>query len=93
MSSRISIDELTERLPDILDQVRERGERFVVERDGVALATLAPPDIELGKAQSFQELAARLAELPWPDDEFADDLEAVQAEMNRQPLKIPEWPS
>ena len=91
MTSRIRLAELTERLPDILERVRDRGEPVVVERDGQPLVTIAPP--EVGPARSFQELAARLADLPWPDDEFADDLEAAQAEMNRQPLRIPEWPS
>lgn len=37
------------------------------------------------------ELAARLREIPSPDDKFADDLEAIQAS---QPLAgKPEWPS
>ena len=90
----ISVDELAERLPDILERVRDRGEHIVVERDGVPLATLAPPaPPEVGPAQSFRELAARLADLSWPDDEFANDVEAAQADMNRQPLTVPEWPS
>ena len=91
MSNRISVDELTERLPDILDQVRERGEHIVIERDGVPLATLAPP--EPGKARNWKEFVERLAAGPQPDDEFADDLEAIQAEANRAPLQTPEWPS
>jgi antitoxin (DNA-binding transcriptional repressor) of toxin-antitoxin stability system len=91
MTHRLSTTELVERLPDLLARVQDRGERFVIERDGEPIATLAPPDAPRGI--TLGELAERLADLEWPDDGFADDLEEIQAEMNRQPLKIPEWPS
>jgi antitoxin (DNA-binding transcriptional repressor) of toxin-antitoxin stability system len=90
MPTRITLAELTEHLPDIILRVHEGGERIVVERDGTPLVTISP--LEPGPARSFDELAARLAHVPWPDDEFADDLEAAQTEMNRAPLQAPEWP-
>ena len=91
MSNRLSTTELVDRLPDILARVRDRGEHFVIERDGEPVATLAPPAASRGI--TLRELAERLADLDWPDDGFADDLEAIQAEMNRQRVEPPEWPS
>ncbi|MGH2531359.1 MAG: hypothetical protein ACRDJW_03530 [Thermomicrobiales bacterium] len=89
MAHRISTDELAERLVDILEIVHRQGERFVVERDGKPLVTLSPahgdPDV------SWSEFIARLADLPRPDDTFADDLEEIQATMNRQRVELPEW--
>jgi hypothetical protein len=91
MTRRISTSELEERLPDILEMIHRRGERFVIERDGEPLATLAPPNNE--SAITWNEFIARLAEIPGPDDQFADDLEDVQVTMNRQEIEPPEWPS
>ncbi len=90
MTARITMTELAERLPEILERVRDRGERFLVEQDGAPAATLGPP--EPGPARTMQELAERLAGIPWPDEDFADDLEAIHEAMNR-PVTPPEWPS
>lgn len=91
MTSRITLAELAERLPDVLERVRTNGESIVVEGDGMALATIAPPPV--AKARSWRELVEQLAELPRPDDKFADDLEEARAIMNRTPAEPPEWPS
>lgn len=90
MAARITPADLARRLPEILERVRDRGERFVIEDNGTPLATIAPP--EPGPAKSFQELAERLAGIPWPDEDFVDDLEEIHRAMNR-PIKPPEWPS
>lgn len=42
MESRITATELARRLGDVLGQVRYRGDSFVIERHGVAVARLAP---------------------------------------------------
>ena len=89
-AARITPADLAKRLPEILARVRDRGERFVVEEDGAPLATIAPP--EPGPARSLQESAERLAGIPWPDEDIADDLEAIHRAMNR-PVKPPEWPT
>jgi len=91
MTARITLAELTEHLPDIIERVHEHGESIVVENDGTPLVTISPPS--LGPARSFAEFASRMAGIPWPDDQFADDLEEIQAEMNRLPVQEPEWPS
>jgi antitoxin (DNA-binding transcriptional repressor) of toxin-antitoxin stability system len=91
MTTRITLAELTEHLPDIIERVHDQGESVVVERNGAPLVTISPP--AAGPARSFEELADRFADVKWPDNEFADDLEAIQAEMNRLPAQVPEWPS
>jgi prevent-host-death family protein len=86
----ITATELARRLSDVLNRIRYRGERFIVERNGEPVAALgpvaaAPRGITLG------ELVARLGDLAPPGDGFADDLEAIQA---AQPLpELPEWPN
>ncbi len=90
MTHRISQADLLDQLPDILDRVHDDGERFVVERDGAVLAAIGPADGEPGI--TWSELVTRLAEIPRPDDRFADDLEAIHAEMN-VPVEPPQWPS
>ena len=42
---------------------------------------------------TLKELGAQLSGLEWPDEEFADDLEAVHEAMNRVPVEPPAWPS
>jgi hypothetical protein len=88
--TRVSTAELTERLPDILGRVAERGEQFIVERDGVALATIQPPVEPSGP--TLHELAVLLADVPRPDAESFDDLEAIHAAMN-VPFDLPQRPS
>ena len=76
--------ELAANLPAVLDRVRA-GEHIVVERDSELVATLGPSKPGITLAEFF----ALVQSLPRPDDQFAGDLEAVQAE---QPLmKMPEW--
>ncbi|MBI2940904.1 MAG: type II toxin-antitoxin system Phd/YefM family antitoxin [Chloroflexi bacterium] len=89
METKITATELAKNLSDVLNRIRYRGERFVVERNGEPVATLAPvqapPGITVG------ELIARLGDLGLPGDGFADDLEAIQA--GQPKVAFPEWPS
>jgi antitoxin (DNA-binding transcriptional repressor) of toxin-antitoxin stability system len=88
--TRVSTAELSERLPDILIRVFERGERFVVERDGVEVAVIVPPAVNPGP--TLHQLPALLADVAWPDPDFFNELEAIRAEMN-VPVEPPQWPS
>ena len=88
METRITATELAKSLSDVLNRVRYRGEKFVIERNGEPIATLAPA---APVGITMQELAALLADLPRPDEGFADDLEAIQASQPR--ASIPEWPN
>lgn len=77
MDTRITAAELARSLADVLNRVRFRRERFVVERAGEAVAVIKPPgpprDITLSRFVSL------LGQIPKPDESFGDDLEALQA--------------
>jgi prevent-host-death family protein len=88
METKITATELARGLSDVLNRVRYKGERFVIERNGEAVAVLEP--LDGSKAVTFRELAERLKSVPRPDPQFADDLEAVQSEQSRTPPV--EWP-
>ncbi len=92
MTARISPSELMDQLPDILDRVRNHGERFVVERDGTVLAVIQPATATDDVGPTLHQLPSVLAGIPWPDSEYFDELEAIHAEMNL-PIEPPEWPS
>lgn len=89
MDTTISATELSRRLSDILNRVRYRGERFVIQRNGENIAVIQPLRDKPGI--TARELIAQVGNLQFPGDGFGDDLEAVQA---TQPLaEMPEWPS
>lgn len=80
MERRISASELARTLGDVLGRVRYRGESFVVERNGRAVARLIP-------AASFPKLREALEawrEAGAPEGAFAEDLERVGA-LDRPP--------
>jgi antitoxin (DNA-binding transcriptional repressor) of toxin-antitoxin stability system len=83
---------LARRLSDVLNRVRYRGERFIVERNGEPVAVLAPPGTEAPPALPLRELAARLGGLALPGEGYAADLEAAQA-AGRSAPEPPAWPS
>ncbi len=88
METKISPDELADRLTDVLARVWEQGERFVVERDGERLATIVPAPPQSGI--TWGEFLALMRDGPRPDPGFADDLEAIQAAQSI--AEFPEWP-
>ncbi len=91
METTITATELARNLSDILNRARYKGERFIIQRNGEAVATIEPPDTV--RPVSLRTIAAKLAKIPRPDDRFADDLEAILKEM-RQPMpEPPEWPN
>ena len=88
MATRISSTELARNLSDILNRARYKGEQFIIQRNGETVATLGPAT----KPITWREF------VEWwvnnrPDDKFADDLEAIHAEMNQPLPEPPEWPS
>lgn len=88
METLITEADLARRLPDILNRVRDKGERFVVQRRGTSIATIAPvagiPHV------TVSDIIAKIGDLYMPGEGFADDLEAVQAEQGL--AEFPEWP-
>ncbi|MBI2917081.1 MAG: type II toxin-antitoxin system Phd/YefM family antitoxin [Chloroflexi bacterium] len=89
METKITATELAKSLSDILNRVRYRGERFLVERNGEPVAILEPARPAQGI--TLGELLDRLPHMPWPDEDFADDLEAIQQSQGKVPP--PSWPS
>lgn len=89
METHLSATALAKNLSDVLNRVRYRGERFVIERNGEPLGLLAP--ISANSGATPRELFERLGDLHLPDPEFADDLESVQT---AQPMVgDPLWPN
>lgn len=88
METTITATELAKRLSDVLNRVKYRGERFVVQRNGETIATIAPANHQ--PSITIRELIARIGDLRSPGEGFADDLEAVQA--SQEPARMPEWP-
>ncbi len=77
MEHRISATDLARRLGDVLGRVRYRGDSFVVDRNGEAVARVVPltgrSATSLGEALAAWQLAEK------PDPAFADDLERIGA--------------
>ena len=93
MRTTVTAAELARRLSDVLNRVRYRGERFVVERNGEPVAVLAPPEPEAPPASpTLRELASHLGGLELPGKGYAADLEAAQA-AGRPAPEPPAWPT
>jgi prevent-host-death family protein len=88
METMITATELSRQLSDILNRVKYRGEKFIIQRNGETIATLAPAAEKPGI--TVKELVARIGNLSMPGDGFADDLEAIHAEQGI--AELPEWP-
>lgn len=88
METTITVSDLATDLADVLDRVRDRGERFVVEREGRPVATISPARVPAGA--SLGEVLAEIGDRFPVGDGFADDLEAIQANQGR--AEMPEWP-
>ncbi len=86
METTLSIDELKADIGAALDRVLD-GERVIVERDGLPIALIVPP--ERGKVRTWSEIVALVRAAPRPDPGFADDLEAIQN--GQGPAEFPEW--
>ena len=87
MDDTITEKELAQHLTETLDRVRLRGERLTIDREGEPIAVLSP----VGEPITSRQVAERLAELGFPGDGFADDVEAAQAAQPRH--EPPPWPS
>jgi prevent-host-death family protein len=89
MSRTITATELARSLSDILSRVQYRSEQFVVQRNGEPIALLIP--VTPSGGVMLHDALAALGRLRMPDDNFADDLEDIQA--NQPPAEFPDWPS
>ena len=83
----ITATELARSLSDVLNRVRYRGERFVVERNGELVAFIDPATARKGR--TGRELSRLIGHLRVPEG-LADDIEAMRA--TQGPPSLPEWP-
>jgi len=90
METRITATELAKSLSDILNRVRYKGERFLIERNGEPVATLTPA-APMSGGITMRELVALLKDLGSPDEDFADDLEAIHSSQTK--VGDPAWPN
>lgn len=77
MEHRISATELARKLGDVLGRVRYRGDSFIVERNGDAVARVVP--VGAGAGATLREALTAWRGAGVPDPEFADILERVRA--------------
>jgi antitoxin (DNA-binding transcriptional repressor) of toxin-antitoxin stability system len=77
MEKVISATALARRLGDVLGRIRYRGESFVIERNGVAVARLVPAGTD--QQASVVEVLHRWREAAEPEPEFAEALERIGA--------------
>jgi antitoxin (DNA-binding transcriptional repressor) of toxin-antitoxin stability system len=82
MEKVISATALARRLGDVLGRIRYRGESFVIERNGVAVARLVPAGTH--QHASVVEVLQRWREAAEPEPEFAEALERIRA-ADREP--------
>lgn len=75
MEHRISATDLARRVGDVLGRVRYRGDSFVVERNGEAVARVVP--IGESSPTTLGEALRAWSEAAPADPTFADDLERV----------------
>jgi antitoxin (DNA-binding transcriptional repressor) of toxin-antitoxin stability system len=82
MEKVISATVLARRLGDVLGRIRYRGESFLIERNGVAVARLVPAGTNQNTA--VVDALRRWREAAEPDPEFASALERIGA-ADREP--------
>jgi antitoxin (DNA-binding transcriptional repressor) of toxin-antitoxin stability system len=87
MDGTIAEQELAQHLTETLDRVRLRRERLTIDRQGEPIAVLSP----VGEPVTSCKVAERLAELGFPGDAFADDVETTPATEPRSQPRA--WPS
>ncbi len=79
---RLSATEVARGFSELLNRVRYRGERFIIERGGVPIGELGPAaPVRFTGA----DLLALLRSLPTVDEEFFDDVEEVARNQPRLP--------
>ena len=81
MDPRITATKFAKSMSEILNRVQDRGESFIIERNGEEVAKLAPTQADRKPPITLKELATQLRDkgLIPVADEFADDLAEIQA--------------
>ena len=88
MEKHISATDAVREFSELLNRVKFRGERYIIERTGKPMARIEPTDPS-PRRRTLSELGHLLDELPRLGDElesFAADIEVTQ----REQLRLPE---
>jgi len=83
------VTELSRVLAAVLDRVRRRGDLFLIEQDGEAVAALEP--VTTADAATWSSLAKDLRDVSRQKSAFAADLEEIQRHQPGVPTDM--WPS
>jgi hypothetical protein len=78
---------LADQLDDVLNRIKNNGERFDVQRHGMTIATLAPVNRPIGI--TAEEVIAKVGNLKVPEG-FGDELEAAHTAQGL--AGFPDWP-
>ena len=88
MEKHISATDAVREFSELLNRVKFRGERYIIERTGKPVARIEPTDPS-PRRRTLSELGRLLDELPRLGDElesFAADIEVTR----REQLRLPE---
>lgn len=83
--TRISVAEAERSFSEVLDRIRDKGESFVVERDGMPVCEMKPTV----RWKTAAEMIEIFRSLPKTDPQFADDIQWARDFMNSQPAYLP----
>ncbi len=91
MEKHISATDAVREFSELLNRVKFRGERYIIERSGKPVARIEPTDPS-PRRRTLIELGGLLDELPRLGNElesFAADIEVIRKEQLRLPEKSP----
>ena len=91
MEKHISATDAVREFSELLNRVKFRGERYIIDRSGKPVARIEPTDPS-PRRRTLSELGGLLDELPHLGNElesFAADIEVIQMEQWRLPEKGP----
>ncbi len=88
-TATISATDLAWSVPEVLNRVLYRGERFLVQRAGKTVAFLGPHQVT--EPVPLGDVVTQLRDMVFPGSGFADDLESIQAEQPE--AEVVAWPS
>jgi len=91
MEKHISATDAVREFSELLNRVKFRGERYIIERSGKPVARIEPTDPS-PRRRTLSEFWGLLDELPHLGNElesFAEDIEVIQMEQLRLPEKGP----
>src|SRR5262249_51644575 len=75
---RITVQEAVRQLPELLHRVQTEKESFVIVSEGEEVGQLSP--VAVGRPATLRSFIELLEQTERPDEDFARDLERIQAE-------------